>query len=455
MSDARTKADAKRTLILDAPIVPTLATLSVPTILGALIQVTISVVEGAMIGRMGIEALAGAALVFPVFMLTTMLSAGAIGGAVSGAMARANGSGGSGDPEQVERVAHAALVIAIGAGLLMGAALTVAAEPLFRLLGGRDASLQAALDYGSVFFPGLIGIWLFNMTAGLLRGTGDMVRPMIAIGAVTAIHAAICLPLVEALGMRGAALAVVAAYGIGAAGLLTLILSGRASFRLILRRPLPWRVIGRCLSAGTLAGTQSVLTIVTSLMVAAFIGRLGNAALAGYGIAARLELLMVPIIFGVGAALIAMVGGNAGAGRRARAIRIGWIGSVAAGALVGGLGLLVALVPQLWIPLFSSEPEVVAVAGTALAIIGPCYAFFGLGLALYFASQGLGSLFWPVFGTVVRLVVIAAGFLMVGSGGGASAGEASGEDLFGIVALGMICYGTFNAVALRLGPWRR
>ncbi|MDX5369600.1 MAG: MATE family efflux transporter, partial [Alphaproteobacteria bacterium] len=84
MAGGEHKSAARRARILDGPIGPTLARLAVPTVAGALIQITISVVEGAAIGRLGIDALAGSALVFPLYMLTAMLSAGAIGGAVSG-----------------------------------------------------------------------------------------------------------------------------------------------------------------------------------------------------------------------------------------------------------------------------------------------------------------------------------------------------------------------------------
>ena len=437
---------SRRERILRGPIGPTLIRLSAPTIIGALIQVTISVVEGVVIGGLGTEALAGAALVFPVFMLTTMLSAGAIGGAVSGAMARANGAG---DAEQVARVVRAALVIAVGGAAIMGGGLLLVDADLFRLLGGTGPALDAALSYGAVFFPGMLAIWVFNMIAGLMRGTGDMVRPMVAIGVVTGLHAAICWPLVGAFGMSGAALALISAYGIGALGLLGLVVIGRAGFGLSGAAGVPWGVIGRCLSAGLLAGTQSVLTVATSLLVAGLIGRLGTAALAGYGVAARLELLMVPLIFGVGAALIALVGGNAGAGQRARAIRIGWIGALAAGGLVGAVGLVVAVLPMLWIPLFSADPLVGHVARTALAIIGPCYGFFGVGLALYFASQGLGTLFWPVFGAVIRLAVIGGGAAVL-----FAVDLATVEALVGLVAAGMVSYGLFNAAALRLGPWR-
>ena len=446
MAGGEHKSAARRARILDGPIGPTLARLAVPTVAGALIQITISVVEGAAIGRLGIDALAGSALVFPLYMLTAMLSAGAIGGAVSGAMARASGSG---DARVCADVARAAMVIAlIGAGV-MGGLLTVAGPAFFRLLGGSGAALEAAVAYGAVFFPGMLAVWLFNMTAGLLRGTGEMVVPMAGIAAVTAIHATIAWPLIGWGGMGGAALAVLTAYGLGAAGLLAYVFTGRAGFRLTFRVAVPWGLVRRCLASGMLAGTQSVLTVSTSLLVAAVAGRIGIEALAGYAIAARLELLMTPLIFGVGAALIAMVGGNAGAGRRARAVRIGWTGALIAAALVGTIGFVVAAAPGLWVPLFTREAAVVAVAQQGLGIVGPAYGFFGLGLALYFASQGLGTLFWPVSGSVVRLSVIVAVLAAAHAMDALTTGV-----LFAAVAAGMASYGLFNAAALRAGPWR-
>ena len=98
---------------------------------------------------------------------------------------------------------------------------------------------------------------------------------------------------------------------------------------------------------------------------------------------------------------------------------------------------------------FTNDSAVAEVARTYLAIVGPCYAFFGLGLALYFASQGLATLFWPVFGSAVRLAVIGGGLLVM-----LQISEVGPTELFGLVALGMIAYGVFNGMALRIGPWR-
>ena len=95
-----------------------------------------------------------------------------------------------------------------------------------------------------------------------------------------------------------------------------------------------------------------------------------------------------------------------------------------------------------WIGTFSSQPEVLAAGETYLRIVGPSYGFFGLGLALYFASQGAGRLLWP----------LAAGFarLLVAVGGGWLAVTWLGElpALFAAITLGFLVFGGAQAAAI-------
>ena len=88
--------------------------------------------------------------------------------------------------------------------------------------------------------------------------------------------------------------------------------------------------------------------------------------------------------------------------------------------------------------------------GHELGIVAPFYAFFGLGLSLYFASQGAGAVFWPVAASAGRLVVAV--------GGGALAVrwlDAGYDGLLGFVAAGMVVYGLGTALSVLLGAWRR
>ena len=165
-----------------------------------------------------------------------------------------------------------------------------------------------------------------------------------------------------------------------------------------LRRARPrWPLFADILKVG---GAGAVNTLLTTFTVALTTGLVGAASgpdgVAGYGTAARLEYLLIPLVFGIGAPLVAMVGANVGAGRRERALRIAMTGAAASFLVCEAIGLVAALFPVAWLRLFGAEPEMLAVGTAYLRSVGPAYGFFGLGLSLYFASQGAGRLAWPL-----------------------------------------------------------
>jgi Na+-driven multidrug efflux pump len=145
-----------------------------------------------------------------------------------------------------------------------------------------------------------------------------------------------------------------------------------------------------------------------------------------------------------------MVGTNVGAGRLARAERVAWVGAGLAAAVTGSIGLAAALFPRGWIGLFSADPEVLATGIAYLRIVGPAYGFFGLGLALYFASQGAGRLGWPLLAGFIRLLV-------AGMGGWVAIHWMEGGliGLFWAMALALVVFGGTVALAIRAGAWRR
>src|SRR2546428_163678 len=154
---------------------------------------------------------------------------------------------------------------------------------------------------------------------------------------------------------------------------------------------------------------NNIQTNLTVVLLTALVGSFGTFALAGYGMGVRLEYLQIPLVFGFGSALVTMVGTNFGAGQDARARRVAWTGAAMAAGVTESIGLVAALFPHGWLALFSAEPEVLRTGATYLRIVGPTYGFFGLGLALYFASQGAGRLLWPLVAGLSRLVVAAGG----------------------------------------------
>ena len=307
-----------------------------------------------------------------------------------------------------------------------------------------------------MIFTGAVAVWMFNTLGSIIRGTGNMILP----AAVTVGGGLLIIPLSPALifgfgslpslGVAGAGLAVVAYYTIGSVVFMLYLASGRGLVRLRRRRvTLRWALFREILRVGLPGAFNTVQTNLTQVLLTAAVGAFGTAALAGYGMGARLEYLQIPLVFGMGSALVTMVGTNIGAGQPERARRVAWIGAGIAAGLTASIGLLGAVAPHLWLGLFSHEADVLAAGATYLRIVGPTYGFFGLGLALYFASQGAGRLLWPVLGGASRLLVAAGGGWLVvhALGGGLAA-------LCGVIAIAFVIFGSTIALAVRGGAWR-
>jgi putative MATE family efflux protein len=444
--DARTRA------LLHGPIVPTLLRLAWPNVLVMVAQAATGLIETWFVAKLGTDALAGMALVFPGVMLVQMISAGAMGGGISSAIARALGAG---RREEADALVMHAVIINIVLGLLFSVVMLAFGRPIYRALGGSGGELEAALAYSNVVFAGSVLLWLLNGLASVVRGTGNMLVPalVICVGVVVLVPLS---PLLifgigpfPALGIAGGGVALVLFYAAGTTVLAWYILSGRNVARLRLSPP-RWRLFHSILGVGAAAAVTSLQTnVIIALATALVASAAGAAAAAGYGTSARLEYLLVPLVFGLGAPLVALVGTNIGAGQPQRALRVAFAGGAVAFAITEAIGVAAAVWPQAWISLFSTDPRVIETGAAYLRVVGPAYGFFGLALALYFASQGAGRLFWP----------LTAGFLrmLVAIGGGWLALRLTGSLtwLFAALALGLVLHGLTLAVAIGTGAWFR
>ncbi|MDO8371102.1 MAG: MATE family efflux transporter, partial [Polaromonas sp.] len=136
-----------------------------------------------------------------------------------------------------------------------------------------------------------------------------------------------------------------------------------------------------------------------------------------------------------------------GAGQRERALHATWIGAGMAFVMTEAIGLWAAAFPKAWLSLFNSDPAMIEAGSAYLRAVGPVYGFFGLGLALYFASQGAGRLLWPVLGNLARLAVaLAGGWLALRWDGGLA-------GVFLAQAVALVIYGVLNAWAVAGGAW--
>jgi putative MATE family efflux protein len=450
---ARAAPDPRTRALIEAPIVRTLARLATPNVLVMLFQSSVGLIEAYWIGRLGTDALAGVTLVFPVLMLMTMMSAGAMGGGIASSVARALGAGRRDDADAL--VLHAT-VISLVFGIIFSASVLGLGRPLYAAMGGTGASLAAALAYSNVVFAGAVLVWLFNSLAAVIRGTGNMLMPasVTCVGVVLLVPLSPCLIFglgpFPRLGVVGGGGAVVAYYAAGSAVFLAYLALGRSVVRLSFRGiVLRWPLFRDILRVGLVAALVTVTTNASIAIATGLVGSFGPAAIAGYGVGARLEYLLVPLCFGLGGPLVALVGTNIGAGQRQRALRAAWIGAAVAAGLSEAIGLAAAAFPQAWLSLFGDDPAMLDAGARYLHWVGPFYGFFGLGMGLYFASQGAGRLFWPLMAGLLRLAIAGAGGWL---------GLRLSGDLSGVfLALGaaLVAMGLVNAISVGGGAWFR
>lgn len=439
--------------LVTAPIGRSLLRLAGPTTAVMGMQVVVAVAEAWFVARLGVDSLAGIALVIPFVTLMMNMANGGMGGGVASALARALGAGRLDDARAL--VLHA-LLLGLGCSLVFTLFAWIALPTAFRWLGGSGAVLQQALAFSTVWFGGAAVVWLNAFLSALLRGGGDAATPS-RIGFVLSV---IYIPLLgvltlglgdwRGLGLVGSAIAPLITGGVGVALLGRAIAIGRAGFwRTLAGVPLQPRLFAEILRVGAMGSVSTVTATFTAMLVTGLVGRFGTAALAGYSIGMRLEFMLAPLAFGIGTGATTLVGIAAGADAWQRAVKVAWTGGLIAFAAMGAIGWAVALLPATWSSLFASDPAVVAASVACIVHVAPFYCLFGLGLTLNFASQGAGRMAVPVAASVARLVVAAAG--------GWFAAEKLGLGLDGVfmaVAASLAIYGLLIAGALLFFPWK-
>ncbi|WP_407320921.1 MATE family efflux transporter [Dickeya ananatis] len=431
------------TAMLAGPILPVMLRLALPTVAVLVVQTLVGVMETYFVSSLGAGVLAGVAVVFPILMLMQMMANGGIGGGLSSAISRASGAGRWQDAQAL--VWHGVIIAAV-MGVVFAALILTGGEALYRAMGVNGPSLSAALAYSNLVFAGAPLVWLVALLSAALRGAGDTKTP----ARITLLGGVILMPLspvlilgwgpIPSLGVAGAGIAILFYYLFATLLLVRHMRSANSVIRLVIT-PLRSRLFNDVLGVGFLSAIGTVQINLTITVVTAIVGRFGPDAIAGYGIASRLDYLQIPLLFGLGTAIMTMVGVNVGAGQKMRAQRIAWVGAAVAFTFTELLGLGVAVYPRLWLSLFSDDHAILAAGSLYLRNVAPCYGAIGIGMALYFAGQGAKRVLWPVLAGTVRMVIAAAvGWLAVTQYG------AGLTSLFTIVALSALAYGAMIVV---------
>ena len=439
--------------MLTEPPLRLLLQMTAPNTLAFTLQACVNLAEIYMIGRLGTEALAAIALVFPLLILVQTMSGGPLGGAITASIARALGNGNRDNAERL--VWHAIYGAIIGAAIFFFLFVFFGRQ-LLMLLGGDGIILDMAMSYCWVLFSTGLILWLGSTLSAAYRGAGDMAFP----AKLMILSATLQVPLTAilvfglfgapALGVTGAAVSSVTVGAIMVTALLVELLRGQRAISLRMHHR-GWRheLASDILRVARPASLNPVMNVATILGLTALVGQFGTQALAGYGIGTRIEFVMLPVIFAFGTALTTIVGTNIGAGNYDRAELAGRYGMISAAFICGTVGGFLALLPNLWIPIFTDDAGAYEVARIYIRIVGPAYAFLGIGLVLYFASQGAGNMTWPIRAQILRFAISVGGafFLVNYLGYGLNA-------VFIVTVIALALYAGIISIAVFNGAWR-
>lgn len=422
-----------------------------PSLLLGVIQASLAVVDASLASRLGLDYLVAITVVYPFYMLMQIVALGGFGGAVAAHVARAAGAKNAG---LVRETALVALGLSLAIGLACALAYAVFAETLSHWLLKTPESAQLALHYGFWLIGLAPAFWVSNCVISIARGLGLMKQTLWAACLVYPLQVLAISLCVLVLGVRSI-------WALSLATLLGSVTLGLFLAARLIHHPLlgpgalagQWRrILASVGSIGFFTSASSIITGLALIMLSGVAGsRYGRDALAAYGIMMRIEVIMMLVVSSMGVALVTSCAGALGRNDPETAAASARIGVGASVMLVGAVGILFALVPDLALWAFSLTDPAHAYAQSYLSKVGWTFPLMALGFSSLFVGQGLQRPRLFFFAAVARFV-----FLLVAIKTGASDfgafcdAVAAAYCLFGILAALCLWYERFRLQAQRL-----
>jgi putative MATE family efflux protein len=402
---------------LEGPIPAVLLGFAVPSLIQILVQSSVALVEIFLLSRLGTDALAGISAVFPIVTLFVAITTVGMGGAVSSAVARSLGAG---SVSEAEALAMHAIMLCLIFGAISATVLIGFGPAIYGALGATGEALEQALSYSNIVFGGSISLWLLGGLTAIIRGTGDMRTP----ARIAIFRAVVALPLFALLifgwgpipGFKivGAATVMLIYYTLGVVGLLLHLQSNKSPIHLSLARFRPQlRHFSRILGVASLSSMQILIANAALIAITAYAARFGVEALAGYGLASRLELLIFSTVLALGVGTTTMVGTCVGADLEARARRVTLVSCGLAAVIFATIGLAVALSGRLIAEAFTHAEPVVLAASGYFRVTGLAYGFLAISTILFSAYQGWGKATAPLLVSLLRVAIVFVGGWML------------------------------------------
>jgi putative MATE family efflux protein len=389
--------------------------LALPTSAVMVLGATSGVLHTYFVCRLGSHSIAAVSLVFPIHLTLMTMMGGGVGAGVSAAIAQALGAGRT---EAANAAASHALWITSGLALVLTTILLAGSRSLFRWMGGEGEVLEGATVFSRVLFGGSVVTFAVSTLDSILRGEGNVRIPSVW-ATVSLLAQIVFTPIFMfwlGFGLAGAAAATIAGQLVGSLPRVWFLFGGRATVqpRLFPFRP-STRTIADILRIGVPASLSTLTNYLGLVLLTGVVARYGTHDIAAFGLGTRLDFLVVTLAFGVGSAVLTLVGLASGAGDDSRVREVVTRGLELVLALLTVVSLVLVWKPQLWLGIFTADPEITVVGSRYLRAVGPSYPFVGASMILGFAFQGIGRAVYPLLLTAGRTALVVGGAVTLAS----------------------------------------
>ena len=410
--------DAPRARLTEGPVGRHLVHMTVPVLLGISMMMAQGLIDAWFLGRVGDRELAAFAFGFPVLMIVMSVAIG-LGAGTSSVVARAIGAG---DHERAKRLSTDSLFLGFIITLVISIIGILTINPLFRVLGAPPDMLPMIRTFMIILYSGVPLLVVGMIGTACMRATGDTRLPSLLMVLAAVLNVALDpififgLGPIPAMGLNGAATAALLARSAIFIG--TVYVMRYRLDMLSFEKPDPiamarsWRDI---LHVGIPAAGTNAIVPLGAVIVTAMIARYGPDAVAGFGVASRIESMMLVLYYAMSSIIGPFVGQNLAAGRERRILDALWLCTVfcvASGlAIAGMLALSSDFLPKL----FSESEAVVSVTKLFLWVVPVSYGTYGMVMVMNAAFNGLGKPMPAVWISVARILVLYVPLAMIGS----------------------------------------
>ncbi len=393
--------------------------LSLPIVVINLLRLAYNIADFFWLGQFSKEALAAISFSFPVIFL--MISLG-IGLAVAGSVLVAQFEG-SGDKKMVDFAASQTIIFSFLISIVFGLIGFFSAEHIVTLFGASEKVIPLATSYLQIIFLGWFFMFGFSIFIALMRGYGDTFTPMVVMFGSVVLNLILDPFLIfgwsvfPKLGITGAAIGTIFSRGLALLVGLFIMFSDYRGVKISLSRMVPdLDFFRRMVKIGFPASIGDTARALSANLMIAIVGGFSTAVVAGYGIGMRVfSMVFLPAI-AVSRGVETMTGQNAGAKKFERAEKANYLTAKYLFGLLTVLGVIVFFFPNLFVSVFSKDPEVVSVGAEFLKYVALSFGFVGLILSFAGGFRGSGKTFIAAFIRVLPMAFIMFPFAFFASG---------------------------------------